>query len=119
MPLGKRKIGCDDVSSEVDAIQELMTDMELACNEQDHVAVERIYERYLAQTAKGVASKCFGEHAPDLIGGGDPPKEVIDQLCRILTDHQRRGSCMITPGRLQACASTSRTPCHTFSCQEV
>ena len=49
MPLGKRKIGCDDVSSEVDAIQELMTDMELACNEQDHVAVERIYERYLAR----------------------------------------------------------------------
>ena len=61
MPLGKRKIGCDDVSSEVDAIQELMTDMELACNEQDHVAVELIYERYLTQTEKVAASKCFVE----------------------------------------------------------
>jgi hypothetical protein len=55
MLLGKRKTGCDDVSSEVDAVQELMTDMELSCNNQDHVAVERIYERCLAQTAKGVA----------------------------------------------------------------
>ena len=80
VPLGKMKTGVYDASSVVDVMQYLMDDMQLACYNLDHASVDRIYRRYLCQMEKGVVSKCLGEHATHLTGGGPFPEEGWQHL---------------------------------------
>ena len=59
VPLGKMKTGVYDAPSAVDVMQDLIDDMQLACNNLDYASVDHIHRRYLSQM-NGCGVEMFG-----------------------------------------------------------